>query len=132
MSPPQRVLIVEDNIDNQFIYKTILQHSGYTVLTAHDGATGLETAKSEHPDLILMDVSIPGVDGWEATSRLKTHAETSSIPVIILTAHALSADREHANEVGANGYIAKPAEPRTVLDAVEKTLADPAYRVGLS
>ena len=129
--PNHRVLIVEDNVDNQFIYKTVLQHDGYTVLTANDGTTGLARARADHPDLILMDVAIPGVDGWQATSELKADAQTSDIPVIILTAHALASDRQRASEVGANGYIPKPAEPKAVLNAVARTLADPAYRVGL-
>ena len=126
----RRVLIIEDNFDNLFIYKTLLEHRGFTVMTATDGKTGLHMAKEEQPDLILMDVSMPGVDGWQATSALKADKSTSSIPIIILTAHALAADQKHADEVGADGYIPKPAEPMQVLTAVERTLAEPGYRVG--
>jgi CheY-like chemotaxis protein len=126
----RRVLIIEDNFDNIFIYRTLLEHRGFTVMTATDGKTGLHMAKAEQPDLVLMDVSMPGVDGWQATSALKADKETASIPVIILTAHALAADRLHAEEVGADGYIAKPAEPMQVLSAVERTLAEPGYRAG--
>lgn len=128
----RRVLIIEDNFDNIFIYRTLLEHRGFTVMTATDGIKGLEMAKAEQPDLILMDVSMPGVDGWKATSSLKADEATSSIPVIILTAHALAADRQHANDVGADGYIAKPAEPMQVLAAVERTLAQPGFRVGFA
>lgn len=128
----RHILLVEDNADNQFIYKMVLQHSGYTVTTANDGITGLAKAKADRPDLILMDVAIPGVDGWQATSALKKDAATSGIPIIILTAHALATDRARASEVGANGYISKPAEPKTVLAAVENMLADPEYRIGLT
>ena len=131
-APGRRILLVEDNADNQFIYKMVLQHSGFTVTTASDGLTGLAMAKADHPDLILMDVAIPGMDGWQATSTLKKDKATSDIPIIILTAHALATDRAHAQEVGANGYISKPAEPKTVLAAVENMLADPEYRIGLT
>jgi CheY-like chemotaxis protein len=126
----RRVLIVEDNFDNAFIYRTLLQHKGFTVLTATDGKAGIAMAKAEHPDLILMDVSMPEVDGWKATSALKADEETSAIPIIILTANALAADRARAKDAGANGYISKPAEPMQVLSAVERTLAEPGFRVG--
>lgn len=116
------VLLVEDNEDNLLIYSTILRHSGFSVLEARDGQAGIETAKRELPGLILMDVSIPIVDGLEATRRLKADAATKGIPIIALTAHALASDQEKAIEAGCDGYIAKPAEPRSVLQAVEKFL----------
>ena len=120
------VLIVEDNEDNLVIYSTILTHSGYRVLEARDGETGILTAQRDHPDLILMDVSIPLIDGWEATRRLKADPATANIPIIALTAHALESDRERVTAVGCDGYLAKPAEPRVVLATVQARLGDVA------
>ncbi|HVX38539.1 MAG TPA: response regulator [Gemmatimonadaceae bacterium] len=120
MTGSKTVLIVEDNEDNLVIYSTILRHAGFTVLEARDGQAGVETAEREHPGLILMDVSIPVLDGWEATRRLKADPATASIPIIALTAHALASDQQKAFDAGCDGYIAKPAEPRVVLGAVER------------
>ena len=127
MAPSEHtILIVEDNEDNLVIYSTILGHSGYRVLEARDGETGILMAQREHPDLILMDVSIPLIDGWEATRRLKADPATANIPIIALTAHALESDRERATTVGCDGYLAKPAEPRVVLATVQARLGDAA------
>jgi CheY-like chemotaxis protein len=119
------VLLVEDNQDNLNIYSTILRHYGYEVLEATDGESAIELARTQHPGVILMDVSIPVVDGWEATQRIKADPETSDIPVIALTAHALEADRAKAKAVGCDGYISKPAEPRTVAETVRGYLGEP-------
>ena len=119
------MLLVEDNDDNLRIYSTILTYAGYQVLEATDGEAGLAAARDRRPDLILMDVSIPKIDGWEVTRMLKADPATATIPVIALTAHALATDRERANEIGFDGYIAKPAEPRLVLAEVERRLGKP-------
>lgn len=124
------VLLVEDNDDNLRIYSTILTYSGYRVLEAMDGEAGLESARRDRPDLILMDVSIPKIDGWAATQILKADPETAEIPIIALTAHALASDRERAEEVGFDGYIAKPAEPRVVLAEVQRRLGKPVPAAG--
>lgn len=116
------VLLVEDNVDNLAIYGTMLRHVGYEVLEATDGETALKLARERQPGVILMDVSIPLVDGWEATRRLKADSATAHIPVIALTAHALTADRAKAAAVGCAKYIAKPAEPRLVADVVAQYL----------
>jgi two-component system, cell cycle response regulator DivK len=116
------VLLVEDNPDNRGIYRTILEHGRFEVLEAEDGQTGVDLARTRQPDLILMDVAIPLIDGWEATRMLKADPETSGIPIIALTAHALQSDRERAEEVGCDGYIAKPVLPRAVLAEVERRL----------
>lgn len=121
---PKTVLLVEDNEDNLVIYSTILRHSGFEVIEARDGKAGIETAKAKHPGLILMDVSIPIIDGWEATRRLKADPETADIPIIALTAHALESDQKKAAEAGCDGYLAKPAEPRLVLATVKRYLGD--------
>ena len=117
------ILLVEDNEDNRIVYSTILEFAGHRVIEAPDGEAGVALARSEHPDLILMDVSIPLLDGWEATRILKADPETRDIPIVALTAHALEEDRAKAREVGCDGYIAKPAEPRVVLARVEQHLA---------
>jgi two-component system, cell cycle response regulator DivK len=118
----KRILLVEDHEDNRNIYRTILEHYGYRVLIATDGQNGIRLARDEQPDLILMDLSIPVVDGWEATRLLKLDASTRAIPVIALSAHALEEDRERAREAGCDGYLAKPVEPRKVLAEVARFL----------
>jgi CheY-like chemotaxis protein len=127
MSPlPKTVLLVEDNEDNRIVYSTILRHFGYRVMEALNGEEGIATARAEKPDLILMDISIPIIDGWEATQVLKHDPETRKIPIIALTAHALASDRERAMEVGCDGYLAKPCEPRAVVAEVQRFLGRPA------
>ena len=116
------VLLVEDNEDNRIVYSTILRHFGYQVTEALNGEEGISKAKTEMPDLILMDISIPIIDGWEATQILKHDPATSHIPIIALTAHALASDREKAMEVGCAGYLAKPCEPRAVVAEVQRFL----------
>ncbi len=120
---PRTVLLVEDNYDNRAIYTTILEYHGFAVLSAEDGNSGVEMAKQHHPDLIVMDVSIPGMNGWEATRTLKGSPDTAPIPILVLTAHAMSADRDRAFAEGANAYISKPADPTSVVNAVQRMLA---------
>jgi two-component system, cell cycle response regulator DivK len=122
MPSRKTVLLVEDNEDNLIIYTTILRFGGYRVVEARDGRAALESARTVVPDLILMDVSIPYVDGLEVTRRLKADPETRRIPIIALTAHALPSDRDRALEAGCDGYISKPAEPRAILAAVRRKL----------
>ena len=119
----QTVLLVEDNYDNRVIYATFLTHTGFRVIEAADGEQGIALARAEQPDVVLMDVSIPLVDGWEATRRLKADPVTAHIPVIALTAHALASDRERALEVGCDDYLPKPVDPRAVAEAVERILS---------
>ena len=124
-TPRKTVLLVEDNEDNLVVYRTILEHVGYRVIEARDGEEGVDRAKRELPDLILMDISIPKMDGWEATQRLKADAETRDIPIVALTAHALEEDRQKAVQAGCDGYLAKPVEPRRVVQEVERFLGPP-------
>jgi len=116
------ILLVEDNSDNRTIYQTVLNHYGYEVLEARDGEEGVRLAREAIPDLILMDISIPKIDGWEATRILKADPATATIPIIALTAHALRTDEEKAQEVGFDGYLAKPVEPRRVVEEVKRHL----------
>ena len=118
----RKILLVEDNEDNRVVYRTILDHFGFVVLEAADGEEGIRRARADGPDLILMDVSIPKIDGWEATRQLKADPTTASIPIIALTAHALATDRAKAQEAGCDGYLAKPVEPRRVVEEVQKHL----------
>ncbi|MEX0892205.1 MAG: response regulator [Gemmatimonadota bacterium] len=119
------VLLVEDNEDNLVVYRTILEHVGYRVIEARDGEEGVAAAREHHPDLILMDISIPKIDGWEATKRLKADDATRAIPIIALTAHALEEDRQKATDAGCDGYLAKPVEPRRVVQEVEQFVGAP-------
>ena len=114
------VLLVEDNEDNLVVYRTILEHVGFRVIEARDGEEGVSRARQFKPNLILMDISIPKIDGWEATHRLKSDKDTRSIPIIALTAHALEEDRQKAIQAGCDGYLAKPVEPRRVVQEVER------------
>lgn len=114
------VLIIEDNRDNQDIYRTILEHHGYRVLIAGDGKSGIVLAHECNPDLILMDISIPIIDGHEATRILKADPRTAAIPIVALTAHALYEDQERALAAGCDGYLAKPVEPKRVVREVER------------
>lgn len=116
------ILIVEDNEDNRIVYSTMLRHFGFTVDEAENGAEGILKARTKLPDLILMDIAIPLVDGWEAVQRLKRDPATAGIPIVALTAHAMPADREKAIQVGCDGYLAKPCEPRAVVEEVKRIL----------
>jgi two-component system, cell cycle response regulator DivK len=117
-----KILLVEDNELNRDMLSRRLERRGYKVIMAVDGQEGVALAHSEAPDLILMDMSLPVMDGWEATRQLKTAAETMSIPVIALTAHAMSGDQEKAMEVGCDDYDAKPIELPRLLAKIEALL----------
>src|SRR5258708_1026155 len=114
------VLLVEDNEDNRIIYSTVLRHVGYHVLEAEDGEQALEFARASRPNLILMDISIPKIDGWEATRAIRRDPELRGIPIIALTAHALPDDRERAAEIGFSAYLGKRVEPRAVVGEVQR------------
>jgi CheY-like chemotaxis protein len=105
-----RILIVEDNEMNLDMLSRRLERQGHTTLSATDGRTGIDAAEREQPDLILMDLSLPGMDGWEATRLLKAEEATRHIPVIALTAHAMEGDRERALAVGCDDFATKPVD----------------------
>jgi CheY-like chemotaxis protein len=105
---PSRVLLVEDNPDNFELVRFLLVQAGYEVLEARNGRQGLNIARQEIPDLILMDLSLPEIDGWTAAAELKADPATAAIPLLALTAHTLPGDRQHALEVGFNGFVSKP------------------------
>lgn len=116
------VLVVEDNQDNRELFVKVLRVNGYAVLEAEDGEEAIEKAKSEKPDLILMDLSIPKIDGYEVTRRLKENDECKRIPVIACTAHAMKGDIEDALAAGCDGYIPKPIDVRELPKQINKFL----------
>ncbi|MCU1268780.1 MAG: response regulator receiver protein [Acidobacteriaceae bacterium] len=117
-----RILLVEDNEMNRDMLSRRLQRKGYSVLIAHDGKQGLETAYAEMPDLILMDISLPFIDGYEVTRRLKANPRTRHIPVIALTAHALLTDRDKALKAGCDDYDTKPVDFGRLTEKIENLL----------
>ena len=116
----KRILVVEDHEDNRQILRDLLGASGYEMVEAHDGAAALPTATAMKPDLILMDIQLPLVDGYEATRRIKADPALVHIPVIAVTSYALSGDEEKTRAAGCNGYIAKPFSPRQLLSKVRE------------
>ena len=110
-----RILIVEDNKMNRAMLSRRLERKGYDIVMAEDGQKGVDMSKSENPDLILMDLSLPVMDGWEATSTIKADNNTKDIPIIVLTAHAMAGDREKALEAGADEYDTKPIDFKRLL-----------------
>lgn len=121
-----KILVVEDNEPNRDMLTRRLARKGFEALVAVDGQEGVEIARTAQPDLILMDMSLPVVDGWEATRRIKASPETRNIPVIALTAHAMAGDRERALEAGCDDYDTKPVEFSGLLEKIEALLANSA------
>lgn len=117
------ILLVEDHEDNRNIYCTILEHYGFTVMLASDGLQGVRLAEQGRPDLILLDIDIPLLDGFEVAQTLKSATATAKIPIVALTAYSQPEDRERAQEAGFDGYLTKPVSPRTVLEEVRRFLA---------
>jgi two-component system cell cycle response regulator DivK len=120
--PMARILLVEDSEMNWDMLSRRLRRKGYEVLVATDGKQGVDMALSEAPDLILMDMSLPVMDGWEATRRIKEAPETQAIPIIALTAHAMAGDREQALEAGCDDYDTKPIDLRRLLQKMQALL----------
>ncbi|WP_027997952.1 response regulator [Sinorhizobium arboris] len=118
-----RILLVEDNEMNRDMLSRRLSRRGFDVLIAENGKAGVELAKTEMPDLILMDMSLPVMDGWEATRRIKANPLTSGIPVIALTAHAMASDREMALAAGCDDYDSKPVDLPQLVRKIEQLLA---------
>ena len=119
----KKILLIEDNEMNRDMLSRRLVRNGFEVVIAVDGAQGIAMAQSERPDLILMDMSLPVIDGWEATRRVRTTEATSAIPIIALTAHAMSGDREKAIEAGCDDYDTKPIELPRLLEKINALLA---------
>ena len=116
-----RILVVEDVELNIDLLVQLLEEE-YEVLIARDGAAGIEMAEQEHPDLILMDLSLPVIDGWEATRSIKANRELEHIPIIALTAHAMKGDEEKARACGCDGYLAKPLDEDLLFEVIDRLL----------
>lgn len=119
----KRVLIVEDTEDNRRIMRIVLTGAGFEVVEAEDGLSGVTAAAKHKPDLILMDIQLPVIDGYEATRRIKAIPELKGIPIIAVTSYALSGDESKARDAGCDGYVAKPFSPRQLLDQVKSFLS---------
>jgi two-component system cell cycle response regulator DivK len=117
-----RILVIEDNEMNLRLVRLILENAHHQVLSALDAASGLAVARAEHPDLVLMDVQLPGTDGMTATAELKSDPATAAIPVLVVTALAMKGDRERLLAAGCDGYVAKPYRARELLEVIEQTL----------
>jgi two-component system, cell cycle response regulator DivK len=116
------ILVVDDYADNREMYSAYLKFQGLEVVEAANGAEALERAFERPPDLVVMDLSLPGVDGWQATRALKADARTKSIPVIAVTGHALAGAPEHAAEAGCDGFLTKPCLPEDLLREIRRML----------
>jgi two-component system cell cycle response regulator DivK len=118
----KRILVVEDTEDNRAILRDLLTHAGFDLIEASDGAAGIEMAQLHKPDLILMDIELPGVDGCEATARIKADPGLRHIPVIAVSSYAQPSDAARAISVGCSAYVAKPCSPRAVLAKIREFL----------
>lgn len=116
----KRILIIEDNETNIYLISFILKKNGYEVLEAKTGEEGIELALKEKPNLIIMDIQLPGIDGLETTKRIRESKEDKGIPIIALTSYAMTGDRERALSAGCNGYLEKPINPDTIMEEIEK------------
>jgi two-component system cell cycle response regulator DivK len=121
----KRILVVEDQEDNRRIIRDLLSTMGYELIEAQDGEAGVRLAKEHRPDLILMDIQLPVLDGYEATRRIKADPELRAIPIVVVTSYALSGDDQKAVAAGCDGYVAKPFSPRQLLATVRKFLDEP-------
>ncbi len=117
-----RILLVEDNPDNFELVRFLLEQGGHQVLAATNGRQGIDTARKEKPDLVLMDLSLPEVDGWAAARQLKDDPQTADIPLLALTAHTLPGDRMRALESGFNGFISKPIDIKTFPEKINRAI----------
>ncbi|RME72772.1 MAG: response regulator [Chloroflexi bacterium] len=114
-----RILYIEDNLDNMILVKRILEASGYEVINAETGSEGVSKAEQLKPDLVITDINLPDIDGYEVTQRLKKSSQTASIPVVAMTANVMQQDREKVSQAGCDGYIAKPIDVDSLPDQVE-------------
>ncbi len=118
----KKILVVEDNEKNMYLMNFILVKKGYEVIQAATGEKGVELAASEAPDLVLMDIALPGIDGYETTRRIRQLAGRERVPIVAITSYALAGDREKGLAAGCNGYVEKPIDPAAFLPEIEKYL----------
>jgi len=117
------ILVVEDQEDNRRILRDLLTNSGFEIIETTDGLAGVQAAKKHRPNLILMDIQLPGIDGYEATRRIKADPELTEIPIIAVTSYALTGDDQKAFKAGCDDYVAKPFSPRLLLAKIEHYLS---------
>jgi two-component system cell cycle response regulator DivK len=120
----KRILVFEDQEDNRRIIRDLLESVGHQLIEALDGEAGVRLAQSERPDLILMDIQLPVLDGYEATRRIKADPELRAIPIVVVTSYALSGDDAKAKAAGCDAYVAKPFSPRALLAVIRKFLPE--------
>jgi two-component system, cell cycle response regulator DivK len=118
----RRILIVEDQVDNRQILRDLLSSNGFELIEVDDGEEGIKAANEYRPDLILMDIQLPILDGYEATRRIKSNPDLKAIPIIVVTSYALSGDDTKAREAGCDAYVAKPFSPRVLLAKIREFL----------
>jgi len=116
----KRVLVIEDNDINLYLMRTILEKLGHHVIEAQDGINGVKLAKMERPDLILMDIQLPGLDGYEATKKIRAMEETKDIPIIAITSYAMVGDKEKILAAGCTAYLEKPIKPKFFIEELKK------------
>jgi len=120
----KRILVIEDTEDNRQIVRDLLESAGYELIEALDGLEGVAAAEREHPDLILMDIQLPGIDGYEATRRIRAVPALAAVPIIAVTSYALSGDEAKTRAAGCDGYVAKPFSPRQLLARIREFLPE--------
>jgi two-component system, cell cycle response regulator DivK len=118
----KRILVIEDTEDNRQIVRDLLESAGYELIEALDGIEGVAAAERENPDLILMDIQLPGIDGYEATRRIRAIPALAKVPIIAVTSYALSGDEAKTRAAGCDGYVAKPFSPRQLLAKIREFL----------
>lgn len=118
----KKILVIEDNEDNLYLIKFILQKNGYDVIESREGNAGVKLAIKEKPDLILMDIQLPDINGLEATKKIRASEINDTIPIIALTSYAMPGDKEKAREAGCSGYIEKPIDPETIIAKIQTYL----------
>ena len=118
----KKILVIEDNEDNLYLIKFILEKNGHSVIVARDGTTGIKMALEEKPDLILMDIQLPDINGMKATKIIRSSEADERVPIVALTSYAMTGDREKSLEAGCTGYIEKPINPETIMNEIEKFL----------
>lgn len=120
----KRILVVDDNETNLYLIRFILEKGGHEVIEARDGLEGVELALQKHPDLVIMDIQLPGIDGHEATRRIRTAEADENLPILALTSFAMPVDRELALAAGCNSYITKPIDVKNFIDEINRFLAE--------
>ncbi len=123
------ILVVEDNLDNYELVRAILEFAGYDTFLAVNGRDGVNAARKQKPDLILMDMALPEMDGWDATKRIREDPETARIPMIAITAHTLPMERKRALDAGVDAYLSKPFDANQFIQLVESTLENSKGRI---